>query len=107
LRAQHHAGPGYAAEAAARLGSMLRDLDDAIRNLSSVEPEAAGYLRRNRATIITRALHSGFLDYGNRVKDALPPALKKLDRNVSNKRTVVYRAITNGTIASRKNPFSS
>ncbi|HEX5037751.1 MAG TPA: hypothetical protein VFX30_11380 [bacterium] len=107
LRAQHHAGPGYAAEAAARLGSMLGELDAAIRNLSSIEPEAASYLRSNRATVITRALHSGFLDYGNRVKEALPSALKKLDPNLSNRRTVVYRAITNGTIASRKNPFST
>ncbi|HEX5037121.1 MAG TPA: hypothetical protein VFX30_08170 [bacterium] len=111
LRAQHHAGPGYAALAVERLTALTRDLDLAVRNLADVEPEASSFLRNNRSTIIARALHSGLFDYGGEVVENLPSALKGLDRKIagleasspatarilrSNKRTVVYRALTNG-----------
>lgn len=111
LRALHNAGPSYASEVVSKLGGMIRDFDAAARNLAYVEPEAAAFLKNNRATIITRALHSGTLDYGGRVAESLPSALRALDRKIgrletsspaeakelrSNKRTVVYRALTNG-----------
>lgn len=113
LRALHNAGPGYAAEAVSKLSSMMRDLDTAIRNLSSIEPEAANHLRNNRATIITRALHSGLFDYGGQAAESLPSALKDLNQRIDNlevlsphtagrlratKRTIVYRALTNGRL---------
>jgi hypothetical protein len=96
LRAQHGGNASYAAAAVERLASITGDLDRAIANLSSVEPEASRYLRNNRATIITRALHSGMFDYGERVAETLPSVLK--DLNCANKRTVVYRALTNGRL---------
>jgi hypothetical protein len=111
LRALHNAGPSYASEVISKLGGMIRDFDAAARNLAYAEPEAAAFLKNNRATILTRALHSGALDYGGRVAESLPSALRALDRKIgrleasspkeaealrSNKRTVVYRALTNG-----------
>jgi hypothetical protein len=113
LRALHNAGPGYAAEAIQRLPAMMKDLDLAIRNLAAIEPEASRHLKNNRLTILTRALHSGSFDYAGKVTETLPTALKDLDRQIerlessspeiaktlrSNKRTVIYRALTNGRL---------
>ncbi|HEX5037755.1 MAG TPA: hypothetical protein VFX30_11400 [bacterium] len=113
LRALHNAGPDYAALAVAKLASLTRHLDAAIANLSAVEPEASRYLRNNRATVITRALHSGIFDYGEEVTEKLPAALQDLNRRIedigasspedakklqANKRTLVYRALTNGRL---------
>jgi hypothetical protein len=113
LRALHNTGPGYAEEVVQRLPSMMRDLDLAIQNLAAVEPEASRHLKNNRLTILTRALHSGSLDYAGKVTETLPEALKDLDRQIerletsspedartlrSNKRSVVYRALTNGRL---------
>jgi hypothetical protein len=113
LRALHNAGPDYAAQAVANLASLTRHLDAAIANLSAVEPEASLYLRNNRATVITRALHSGIFGYGEEVTEKLPAALQDLNRRIedvgasspedakklqANKRTLVYRALTNGRL---------
>jgi hypothetical protein len=111
LRAQHNAGPGYAAEVVGKLASLTKDLDAAIANLEKTEPEAAFYLKQNRATVVARALHSGDLDYSERAAAALPHALKDLDRRIeklstdapndaeslrARKRTWIYRGLTNG-----------
>jgi hypothetical protein len=113
LRALHNAGPNYADEVVQRLPSMMRDLDLAIQNLAAIEPEASRHLKNNRLTILTRALHSGSLDYAGKVTETLPEALKGLERQIerlessspedartlrSNKRSVVYRALTNGRL---------
>lgn len=117
LRALHNAGPSYAAQVVERLPSIIRDLDRAIRNLAATEPEASVYLRNNRSTIITKALHSGMLGYGDAVTKDLPKALKALNARIgalensspktakslrTNKRTVVYRALTNGRLDALK-----
>jgi hypothetical protein len=115
LRAQHNSGPGYAARVVEKLSSLTKGLDDAVANLERTEPEAAAFLRNNRATVVTRALHSGILDYGDRAAADLPQALKELNRRIetlaasspkeaeallATKRTLIYRALTNGRLRS-------
>jgi hypothetical protein len=115
LRAMHNADVGYAANAVAQLPRMLARLDQATKRLEHEEPEAAHFLRKNRSTILTRALHSGYLDYADRAAEELPNALKELNRKIArlestspeearnlrdNAASVVYRALTNGKLDS-------
>jgi hypothetical protein len=115
LRAMHNANPDYAAEAALKLPAMIRGLDRAIERLSSGDPESAHFLRKNRSTILTHALHSGYLDYGDKAIQELPSFLKKANEKIArlersspdsarNLReglpAAVYRALTNGKIGS-------
>jgi hypothetical protein len=58
LRALHNANVGYAATAVRQLPRMIARLDQATKRLAATEPEAAHFLRKNRSTILTRALHS-------------------------------------------------
>lgn len=111
LRALHNANPNYAAEAVAHLPHMISRLDRAISNLAAVEPEASHFLQKNRATILTRALHSGYLHYAEEAAAELPRALKGLNLKISrlettspeeartlrsNLSTSIYRALANG-----------
>jgi hypothetical protein len=111
LRALHSARIDYAADVVARLPSMTRSLDQAIENLGPTEPEAAHFLRKNRSTVITRALHSGYLDYPEKAAEEFPRALKDLNLRIAHLESTspedarnlragvasaVYRALTNG-----------
>jgi hypothetical protein len=115
LRALHNADVGYAAKAVASLPRMTAGLDRAAKRLAATEPEAAHFLRKNRATILTRALHSGYLDYPDRAAEGLPRILKELNRKIArleivspeeartlrdNAASAVYRALTNGKLDS-------
>jgi hypothetical protein len=118
LRAQHNANVGYAAEAVAKLPAMIRDLDGAIERLAEKNPEAAHFLRNNRLTILTHALHSGYLDYVERAAKELPSALRKVNEKIGRLElsspesardlrahlpAAIYRALTNGKIESIDN----
>ncbi|HSA59198.1 MAG TPA: hypothetical protein VLJ37_05885, partial [bacterium] len=111
LRALHNADVGYAAKAVSVLPRMIARLDQAARRLAASEPEAAHFLRKNRSTILTRALHSGYLDYAEQAAEGLPRVLKELNQEISrletsspedarrlrdNTAAAVYRALTNG-----------
>lgn len=113
LRALHNANPNYASEVVAKLPSMMDQLDRAISNLAAAEPEASHFLRRNRSTVLTRALHSGYLDYPEQAVEGLPKTLKQLNDRIgrletespeaardlrSNVSSLIYRALTNGKI---------
>jgi hypothetical protein len=113
LRAMHNADVGYAAEAAAALPAMTKGLDHAAKRLAAAEPEAAHFLRKNRATILTRALHSGYLDYAREAVEGLPRVLKELNQKIAGLESsspeearslrasvasTVYRALTNGKL---------
>jgi hypothetical protein len=113
LRAMHNADVGYAAEAAEALPAMIKGLDQAAKRLAVTEPEASHFLRKNRATILTRALHSGYLDYAREAVEGLPRVLKELNRKIAGLESsapeearslrasvasVVYRALTNGKL---------
>ncbi len=115
LRALHNANVGYAAEAVAKLPAMIRDFNRAVERLAAKDPEAAHFLRNNRLTILTHALHSGYLDYGDRAVKELPAVLKKMNEKIgrleisspesartlrANLPAAIYRALTNGKIES-------
>ncbi|HSA58463.1 MAG TPA: hypothetical protein VLJ37_02105 [bacterium] len=117
LRALHNADVDYAADAVARLPQMIARLDLTTKRIAAAEPEAAHFLRKNRATILTRALHSGYLDYAEQAAEELPRVLKELNQKIarlestspdaarnlrSNVPSAVYRALTNGRLASLK-----
>jgi hypothetical protein len=114
LRALHSAKVDYAADTVSRLPAMIRSLDQAIQRLAATEPEASYFLRKNQYTILTRALHSGYLDYPEEAAEALPIALKKLNQKISrleisspeaartlrsNVASIIYRALTNGKLS--------
>lgn len=114
LRCLHNSNVNYAAEAAAKLPVMMVQLDQAISNLATTEPEASHFLRKNRSTVLTRALHSGYLDYPEQAAQDLPRTLKQLNARIvqletespeaardlrANVNTIVYRALTNGKLA--------
>jgi len=111
LRALHNANANYAGVVVAKLPQMMEDLDRAIEKLTSTEPEAAHFLRKNRSTILTHALHSGYLQYASEAASELPRVLKELNAKASQLETtapeearsmrntlptVIYRALTNG-----------
>lgn len=111
LRALHNGNVGYAAEAVAGLPRMTAQLDRAIAGLRAAEPEAAHFLLKNKSTILTRALHAGYLDYPQRAAADLPRALEGLRRRIGALETsspddardlrasvpsLVYRALTTG-----------
>lgn len=111
LRALHNANVGYAAEVVAKLPAMIRDLGRSIERLAAKDPESAHFLRNNRLTILTHALHSGYLDYVDRAARELPSALKKMTEKIgrleisapesarslrANLPAAIYRALTNG-----------
>ncbi len=113
LRALHNADVDYAAKAVSVLPRMISRLDQATKRLAAAEPEAAHFLRKNRATILTRALHSGYLDYPEQAAEELPRVLKGLNRKIAsletsspeaardlrdNTASAVYRALTNGKL---------
>ncbi len=115
LRALHNANVGYAAEVVSSLSKMTARLDLATKRIAAAEPEAAHFLRKNRATILTRALHSGYLDYPEQAAEELPRFLKELNQKISRLEATspeearnlragvsssVYRALTNGKLAS-------
>ncbi|HSA59189.1 MAG TPA: hypothetical protein VLJ37_05840 [bacterium] len=119
LRALHNANVDYAAEAVAKLPAMIRDLDRAIGRLAAKNPEAAHFLRNNRLTILTHALHSGYLDYGDRAVQELPSLLKTLNEKIGrlelsspesartlrdNLPAAIYRALTTGLFQKITNP---
>lgn len=111
LRALHNANVDYAAAAVAGLPRMTSELDQAIGRLAATEPEACHFLRKNRSTVLTRALHSGYLDYPAEAAKELPKTLKELNSKIrdleettpeaardlrANVSSLVYRALTNG-----------
>lgn len=113
LRALHNANVDYAASAVAKLPSMMAQLDRAIANLAATEPEASHFLRKNRATVLTRALHSGYFDYPQEAANDLPRTLRDLYSRIgeletsspeaardlrSNISSLIYRALTNGKL---------
>lgn len=115
LRCLHNANVNYAAEVVEKLPLMTSQLDQAISNLAAVEPEASHFLRKNRSTVLTRALHSGYLDYPEQAAADLPKTLKQLHERIgrmenespeaardlrSNVSSLIYRALTNGKLGS-------
>lgn len=114
LRALHNADTSYAAQAVERLPSMTDRLDQAIANLAATEPEASHFLRKNRSTILTRALHSGYFEYPAEAAHDLPQTLKELNERIgvleatspeaarnlrANVSALIYRALTNGKLS--------
>jgi len=115
LRALHNGNVNYAAEAATKLPAMIADLDRATAALSIAEPEAFFFLRKNRQTILTRALHSGYFSYPEEAARDLPLTLRELNARIGrlegespdaardlreNLPSLVYRALTNGNLDS-------
>lgn len=115
LRALHNASVDYAADVVRKLPFMNAQLDLAIADLAAAEPEASHFLRKNKSTILTHALHSGYLDYPEEAAAELPRTLKELNRRIGELETsspeaarslrsdvpsLVYRALTNGRLSS-------
>ncbi|HSA59193.1 MAG TPA: hypothetical protein VLJ37_05860 [bacterium] len=115
LRSLHNACVGYASDVVSHLPHMISRLDEATKGLEATEPEAAHFLRKNRSTILTRALHSGYLDYAGQAAEELPRALERLHQKISrleasspedarelraNLPSSIYRALTNGDFES-------
>ncbi len=113
LRSLHNADVNYAANVVLQLPKMISHLDQTAKRLEASEPEAAHFLRKNRSTILTRALHSGYLNYPDQAAEELPSALKELNQTIarldktspeaartlrSNVPAAVYRALTTGTV---------
>jgi len=114
LRALHNADVGYAASVVEKLPLMRSQLDQATAHLAANEPEAAHFLRKNRLTILTRALHSGYLDYPSEAARDLPKTLRDINERIgalehfspeearqlrTNMASLVYRALTNGKLS--------
>lgn len=78
-RAFHGGNLRYPEEVVEALPSLLQSLDLEIARWASRDPDAAGALRTNRDTILSRALHSGDLNYPHRATKAIPEMLKTLD----------------------------
>lgn len=113
LRALHNANVDYAAEAVAKMPTIASQLDRAIDALSRTEPEASHFLRKNRQTILTRALHSGYFSYPEEAARDLPQTLRALNDRIGklehsspeaarslrdNVPALIYRALTNGKL---------
>lgn len=113
LRSLHNASPSYAAAVVDRLPSMMAQLDGAIETLAAEDSEASFYLRKNRQTILTYALHSGYLNYPIEAALTLPKTLRGLNQRIgeldlsspeeartlrNNLPSLIYRALTNGQI---------
>jgi len=113
MRAQHNANPNYAAQAANSLPGMLSALEEGIERLRKSDPESAHLLRKNRQTIITYALHSGYFDFPIKVVLNFPGALRRFHEQIGHLERVspddahrlrsridslAYRMLTNGRL---------
>lgn len=82
-RSLHGGDLNYPAAVVEALPRMLQTWDQAIAGWESSDPETARILRSNRASVISRALNVGNLNYPEEAVKRLPSLLRTLDAGIA------------------------